>query len=607
MVPFKSKRQRRWMYANKPEMAKRWEKHTPKGKKLPEKVAALTTLQRVGAGLSNIGKVFAGKKLDERIQRLQIDAALGDESAQQLLNILGIASIAAGAAGGLGTAKALGARGGGLAFGTAAGSLLGALPMAAAKEREPDITLPGFDVDMKAAADRMSTGRLNMLKAAASESLLKLDAKGISLPALQALYGQDLESALQHPGVVALVARRKERVRRLMDELKEPGSHLKVTKPKPGSPEAPPEEMSMMPGQPMAPGLPQPPSNLLGMFGPAGGAPGQAGGGGFPGMDALPKISARIDAFFKRSNGEGESEEEHEEPEPASEEKKDVPEEITPQQSQEIQTFATSQPNLDDTKFHNYVEGLGVDPHEAEEIVYRLVRSLAQGGSENDLIPGGRAMGMPDAMFPAGQIDKGVEVELEHTPNKAHAKEIAKDHLTESTQYYDRLGTMEKKIEDEGDKGVGKRVEAYKYGFFVKFAELGIMPSELGVLMEKSAGTVPFLAGQTAASAAGKAGEEAGGLAKWLLSTAGKTTTTLGVKLPVILAILSGLGLGIGYRSLTAPGYAEPAELRHLEQVGLYRQLGREARKRARRLQQRRLERTGAREKGIEVPEIEAA
>jgi hypothetical protein len=32
MSPFKSDAQRAWMYANKPEMAKRWEKETPKGK-----------------------------------------------------------------------------------------------------------------------------------------------------------------------------------------------------------------------------------------------------------------------------------------------------------------------------------------------------------------------------------------------------------------------------------------------------------------------------------------------------------------------------------------------------------------------------------------------
>ena len=36
-MPFKSEAQRRWMHANKPEMAKEWEKKTPKGKDLPDK------------------------------------------------------------------------------------------------------------------------------------------------------------------------------------------------------------------------------------------------------------------------------------------------------------------------------------------------------------------------------------------------------------------------------------------------------------------------------------------------------------------------------------------------------------------------------------------
>lgn len=37
-MPFKSQAQRRFMHAKHPEIAKRWEKHTPKGTKLPEKV-----------------------------------------------------------------------------------------------------------------------------------------------------------------------------------------------------------------------------------------------------------------------------------------------------------------------------------------------------------------------------------------------------------------------------------------------------------------------------------------------------------------------------------------------------------------------------------------
>ncbi len=37
-MPFKSESQRKWMYANDPKMAAHWEKETPKGKSLPNKV-----------------------------------------------------------------------------------------------------------------------------------------------------------------------------------------------------------------------------------------------------------------------------------------------------------------------------------------------------------------------------------------------------------------------------------------------------------------------------------------------------------------------------------------------------------------------------------------
>lgn len=36
-MPFKSEAQRRWMHTNKPEMAKRWESETPRGK-LPDRL-----------------------------------------------------------------------------------------------------------------------------------------------------------------------------------------------------------------------------------------------------------------------------------------------------------------------------------------------------------------------------------------------------------------------------------------------------------------------------------------------------------------------------------------------------------------------------------------
>ncbi len=40
-MPFKSEAQRKYLYANNPEVAKEFEKHTPKGKKLPEHVSNL--------------------------------------------------------------------------------------------------------------------------------------------------------------------------------------------------------------------------------------------------------------------------------------------------------------------------------------------------------------------------------------------------------------------------------------------------------------------------------------------------------------------------------------------------------------------------------------
>lgn len=37
-MPFKSDSQKKYLYANKPKIAKEFQEHTPKGKKLPKKV-----------------------------------------------------------------------------------------------------------------------------------------------------------------------------------------------------------------------------------------------------------------------------------------------------------------------------------------------------------------------------------------------------------------------------------------------------------------------------------------------------------------------------------------------------------------------------------------
>lgn len=53
------------------------------------------------------------------------------------------------------------------------------------------------------------------------------------------------------------------------------------------------------------------------------------------------------------------------------------------------------------------------------------------------------------------QLEKGIEVEKEHTESETQAREIALDHLVELPDYYDRLNNMEK----EGKQELEKRIE----------------------------------------------------------------------------------------------------------------------------------------------------
>jgi hypothetical protein len=58
-MPFKSQAQRRYMYSQHPEMAEKWEKETPKGKKLP------TRLKTAGRTFTDGGKTYDVEKLWE--------------------------------------------------------------------------------------------------------------------------------------------------------------------------------------------------------------------------------------------------------------------------------------------------------------------------------------------------------------------------------------------------------------------------------------------------------------------------------------------------------------------------------------------------------------
>jgi hypothetical protein len=86
----------------------------------------------------------------------------------------------------------------------------------------------------------------------------------------------------------------------------------------------------------------------------------------------------------------------------------------------------------------------------------------------HEYIKGGLSSGMPDSMFDKNQLEKGVKVELEHTPNKNIAKEIAKDHLSENSKYYDYLEDMEKKMKKEKIHHTKKHQKTISEIFFNK-------------------------------------------------------------------------------------------------------------------------------------------
>lgn len=69
--------------------------------------------------------------------------------------------------------------------------------------------------------------------------------------------------------------------------------------------------------------------------------------------------------------------------------------------------------------------------------------------NSKDLLDGGLADNQPDSKYDEHQLEMGIEVEYEHTNNPDISKEIAKDHLEEIPDYYDRLEEMEESYEEE--------------------------------------------------------------------------------------------------------------------------------------------------------------
>ena len=85
-------------------------------------------------------------------------------------------------------------------------------------------------------------------------------------------------------------------------------------------------------------------------------------------------------------------------------------------------------------------------------IIAKVMNKLSK---KKDSLPGGLGDCEPDNRFDPEQLNKGIEIELEHTDDKDLAKEISKDHLTEAPNYYitdkgeDRLKVLEEEAEEE--------------------------------------------------------------------------------------------------------------------------------------------------------------
>lgn len=69
--------------------------------------------------------------------------------------------------------------------------------------------------------------------------------------------------------------------------------------------------------------------------------------------------------------------------------------EPTSAQEQEIRNFIAKTPNLDDEKFHQFLEARGINPHKGEEVVYGILHGIEQGKIEPKVKQASLEMGPP--------------------------------------------------------------------------------------------------------------------------------------------------------------------------------------------------------------------
>ncbi len=111
----------------------------------------------------------------------------------------------------------------------------------------------------------------------------------------------------------------------------------------------------------------------------------------------------------------------------------------------QIIDFLQANPNPMDSDVHAFAERNGMAPDQMETMIYGLSQKTV------NFLRGGK---MSEAQLDINTVDPqqleiGVQIEQEHTPDLSIAKKIALDHLVEIPDYYTRLQEMEAAAKNE--------------------------------------------------------------------------------------------------------------------------------------------------------------
>lgn len=110
--------------------------------------------------------------------------------------------------------------------------------------------------------------------------------------------------------------------------------------------------------------------------------------------------------------------------------------------------WPNGQPNYQEVLDFLHAKGLKPDKYNQYSGYVQQLYSTPK--KRADLLPGGRADGLPETDFDSQELELGIEDEQEHTDDPEIAKEIAEDHLVKEPHYYSK---HKGQLEQQGQQG----------------------------------------------------------------------------------------------------------------------------------------------------------